>query len=285
VLVALLSSMLGLTAAHAAQPANAKLKEEVSKQEQIYRSLKAAEGYTVDRSLRIYTQGLPSEFEPALENLGPTDRWLDIGAGEGRAILGYYSPGYENTRPEVKKKRRGKAKAGAISIEDRRTPLWRSTAENLEENQIQYLYDKRLGEYSLEELGRFQVITDVIGGFSYTDNLSRFMEKVLSFLDVNGSFFTVLQDVQQEAGTNHPFYPGSPFLTEIKNPDGSEMKICTWLKRITCAEVACESRGDWEPPMEAFRVRKTCNDVKVPAVATVHYQAGTPPERRFQLKD
>ena len=285
VLVALLSSTLWLTAAHAAQPANPKLKEEVSKQEEIYRSLKSVEGYTVDRSLDIYTQGLPSEFGPALASLGPTDRWLDIGAGEGRAILGYYSPGYEQARPEVQKKRRGKAKAVAISIEDRRTQLWRSIAADLEENQIQYLFDKPLRAYSLTELGKFQVITDVIGGFSYTANISLFMEKVLAFLELNGSFFTVLQDVQQEDGTNRPFYPGSPFLTEIRNPDGSDMKICTWLKRITCAEVACESRGDWEPPMEAFRVRKTCNDVKVPALATVHYQAGTPPERRFQLKD
>src|SRR5688572_28622513 len=130
IVAALLSSTVGMAAAHAAQPANAKLKEEVSKQEQIYRSLKAAEGYTVDRSQLIYTQGLPSEFEPALENLGPTDRWLDIGAGEGRAILGYYSPGYQPKRPDARK-RRGKAKAVAISIEDRRTPLWRSTAANL----------------------------------------------------------------------------------------------------------------------------------------------------------
>jgi hypothetical protein len=286
VLVALLSSTLWLAGAHAAQPANAKLKEEVSKQEKIYRSLGSAEGYTVDRSLLIYTQGLPSEFEPALASLGPTDRWLDIGAGEGRAILGYYSPGYEKTRPpDVQKKRRGKAKAVAISIEDRRTQLWRSIAADLEENQIQYLFDKPLREYSLKELGKFQVITDVIGGFSYTDNLSLFMEKVLTFLDVNGSFFTVLQDVHLEDGSNVPFYPGSPFLTEIRDTDGRDMKICTYLKRITCAEVACESRVDWQPPMEAFRVRKTCNDVKVPALTTVHYQAGTPPERRFQLKD
>ena len=280
----LISSTLWLAAAHAAEPGNIKLKEEVSKQEEIYRNLKSADGYTVDRSLVIYTQGLPSEFGPALARLGPTDRWLDIGAGEGRAILGYYSPGYEETRPEAQRWR-GKAKAVAISIEDRRTPLWRSTAANLGENQIQYLFDKRLGEYSLQELGKFQVITDVIGGFSYTDNITRFMEKVMGFLDVNGTFFTVLQDVHLEDGSNRPHYPGAPFLTEIKNPDGSDMKICTWLKRITCAQVVCEPRTDWTPPMEAFRVRKTCDDVKVPALTVMHYQAGTPPERRFQLQD
>jgi hypothetical protein len=60
--------------------------------------------------------------------------------------------------------------------------------------------------------------------------------------------------------------------------------VCAWLKRIACVEVTCQSR-QWKPPIEAFRVRKVCDDVAVPALTTVHYQAGTPPERRFQLKD
>ena len=82
----LISSALWFAAVHAAESGKVTLKEEVSKQEEIYRSLKSVEGYTVDRSLVIDTQGLPSEFGPALASLGPTDRWLDIGAGEGRAI-------------------------------------------------------------------------------------------------------------------------------------------------------------------------------------------------------
>ena len=68
-------------------------------------------------------------------------------------------------------------------------------AASLEKGQLEYLFNKRLREYSREELGRFQVITDVIGGFSYTEDLSQFMEKVLTFLEPNGSFFTLLQDV------------------------------------------------------------------------------------------
>ena len=40
-------------------------------------------------------------------------------------------------------------------------------------------FGKRLREYSPEEIGQFQVITDVMGGFSYTQDLSLFMEKTL----------------------------------------------------------------------------------------------------------
>ena len=173
--------------------------------------------------------------------------------------------------------------AVAISIEDRRTPLWQQTAARVGDTQIRYLFGKRFGSYSSDELGRFQLITDVMGGFSYTDNISRFMERVLGVLAPNGTFFTVLQDIRREDGSNAPFYAGAPFLTEIVNSDGSEMKVCSWLKRITCVQVTCESRN-WTPPTEAYRVTKVCEDVSVPAVVPLHYSAGTPPERRFQMR-
>jgi SAM-dependent methyltransferase len=281
--VLLLLPCLWLAASHAQDLGTPGFNEEFSKQESIYRSDgdQTIEGYTVDRALEVYADGLPSEFDRALAKLGPTDRWLDIGAGKGHAILDYYTRSYDLT-PEGRKRRGAKAQAVAISIEDRRTPLWQRIAARLEPDQIRYLSGKRFRDYSSDELGEFDVITDVMGGFSYTDNVSVFMEKVLGLLELNGSFFTVLQDVHWEDGKNRPFYVGSPFLTEITKPDGSELKVCTWLKRIACVEVTCESKPSWEPPTEAFHVRKVCNDVRVPALSLTHYKAGTPPERRFQ---
>lgn len=274
-----------LGASQSQNPASNSHKEEVSKQEAIYHShgKDTPTGYTVDRSLADYAGALPRDFGARLASLGPTDRWLDIGAGEGMAILDYYTPQYDVAHPEGRERRGKKARAVAISIEDRRTPRWRSEAASLESNQVQYLVNKRLREYSREELGKFQVITDVVGGFSYSENLSLFMEKVLSFLEVNGSFYTVLQDVHSEQGTNKPFYAGSPYLTEIENVDGSEVKVCSWLKSITCAKVTCEFRTGWKPPIEAFAVHKICDDVRVPPLANTHYAAGTPPERRYRL--
>lgn len=284
-LILLVSSSLCWASPPAADPPVARLDEELSKQDKIYRSRDAQtlESYTVDRSLAVYALGLPSGFAQKLAELGPEDRWLDIGAGEGQAILDYYTSGADLIQPEGRKRRGRKAQAVAISIEDRSTPRWRQAAADIGVNQLQYFSDKPLRDYSVDELGRFQVITDVVGGFSYTTNLSLYMEKVLDFLTPNGSFYTVLQDVRWEDGTNRPYYEGGKFLTEISHPDGSEMKICSWLKRITCAEVTCESKANWQPPMEAFRVRKTCSEVKVPPLATVQYTAGTPPERRFRL--
>jgi hypothetical protein len=241
------------------------------------------EGYVIDRSLLSYAFTLSDEFDRSLANLGPQDRWLDIGAGQGLAVLDYYTERYDSMHAEGQQRRGSKARAVALSIEDRRTPRWHETAASLEANKIQYLFGRRLREYSSVELGRFQLITDVIGGFSYASNLSLFMEITLGVLELNSSFYTLLQDVNSEAGTNKPFYPGSPFLTEIRNADGTEVKVCSWLKSISCVEVTCELKAKWKPQIEVYRVHKVCNDVRVPALAPVHFEAGTPPERGYRL--
>jgi hypothetical protein len=272
-----------IAGAHSEPVASPALEGEASKQAGIYASRGASvpEGYVLDRSLLSYTIVLPGEFKEALAKLGPQDRWLDIGAGEGRAILDYGTGKYDIVFEGLE--RGGKrAKAVAISIEDRRTPRWRETVERLGPQQIEYRFGKRLREYSVAELGRFQLITDVMGAFSYTRDLALFMEKTLGFLEVGGAFYTVLQDVRTAAGTNKPHYPGASFLTELIASDNSELKVCAWLKRIGCVEATCEARPQTAPPTEVYGMRKVCEQVSVPPLELVHFEAGTPPERRFR---
>ena len=285
VVVLLFLQTLWLGVSHAQPAGLPQFQEERARQQEIYQSTgeKTPEGYVIDRGLLAYTFTLPAEFDRSLANLGPTDRWLDIGAGRGQAVLDYYAARYDALHAEGRERRGKKAQAIAVSIEDRRTPDWAQTAASLDANKIQYFFGKRLREYSLEQLGRFQVITDMLGGFSYTENLSLFMEKVLGFLALNGSFYTILQDVHSESGVNSPYYPNARYLTEIVNADASEMKVCAWLKRIGCVEVTCELRPGWKPPVEVYRVHKVCNDVTVPALLPIHFEAGTPPERRFRV--
>lgn len=287
IFVLLILPTLWLATSHSADLGSAKIDEEMVKQEEILKSEgeRRPDGYVINRSLSDYKDALSPGFERALAKLGPKDRWLDIGAGEGQAILDYYTRSNDLGHSETPEQRGAKAQAVAISIEDRRQPLWHRTAAGLETNQIQYFFNKRMRDYSLDVLGKFQLITDLLGGFSYTDQLSLFMDKVLQLLDLKGSFYTLLQDVKSEGGTNVPFYANSPYLTEIANADGSEVKVCSWLKSITCVEVTCQLRTDWKPPVEIYHVYKVCSAVTVPALAKIKYGAGTPPERRFQLKN
>ena len=280
--VLIMVQALSLEAGRPQEPARPQIDDEIAKQEKIYRSRGAdvPSGYVTGRGLSEYAELLPSGFCDALGRLGSLDRWLDIGAGAGQAILDYYTP--ENDASPAQKCGRSveKARAVAMSIEDRRTDKWRAQTANFGDDRIRYLSGKRLRQYSLEELGKFQLITDVFGGFSYTEDLSQFIDKVLSLLDVGGAFYSLLPGVHLENGKNKL---GILYLTELEDAAGRPTKVCSWLKKTACAQVTCESKSDWKRPTELINIRKVCSDVSVPRLKLWEFEAGYPPGRRFQL--
>ncbi len=260
-----------------------KLDKEIEKQEKIYRSRGAdvPSGYVIGRALSEYAQLLPSGFCDELGRLGSSDRWLDVGAGAGHAVLDYYAR-KDNAAPGEKcAGSGGKARAVAMSIEDRRTDKWREQAASLGDDRIRYLSGKRLRDYSREELGKFQIITDVFGGFSYTDDLSQFVEKTLGLLDIGGVFYSLMPGVHLENGKDKL---GILYLTELEDAVGRREKVCSWLKKTTCVQVTCESKSDWKRPTELINVRKVCSDVSVRRMKLLEFEAGYPPTRRFQLE-
>ncbi len=278
-----LSQALGPAAGWPQEPAEPRIDEEIAKQEKIYqrRGADVPRGYITNRGLSDYAELLPTGFCDALGRLGSSDRWLDIGAGAGQAILDYYAP--EGDAPPGEKCARpgARARAVAMSIEDRRTDKWRQQAASLGDDRIRYLSGKRLRQYSSEELGKFQIITDVFGGFTYTEDLSQFVDKVLSLLEVGGVFYTLVPGVHLEDGKDKL---GSLYLTELENAAGRPEKVCSWLKKTTCVKVTCESKSDWKRPTELIKIEKVCSDVSVPRMKLLEFVAGYPPDRRFQLE-
>jgi SAM-dependent methyltransferase len=274
---------LGLRAGWSQEPVQPRInEEEFLKQEKIYHS-QGTDGrrvYTTDRGLSRYAELLPSGFCDALRKLGSSDRWLDIGAGEGQAILDYYAPEGAGAQAEKCRGSGPRARAVAISIEDRRTENWKQQAARLGEDRIRYLSGKRLSQYSSEELGKFQIITDVYGGFTYTEDLSRFVDKMLRLLEVGGSFYTLATGVHLEDGKDRL---GTLYLTELEDAFGREVKMCSWLKKISCVQVTCESKSDLKRPTELITIRKLCSDTSVPRTKLVEFEAGYPPGRCFQL--
>ena len=282
VLIVIVVQPLGLAAVWPQEPAEPRLGEEFDKQEKIYRSRGAdvPRGYVTGRGLSDYAELLPIGFCNTLGKLGGSDRWLDIGAGAAQAILDYYAP--EGDPPSGEKCARSvsKARAVAMSIEDRRTDKWREQAANLGDDRLRYLTGKSLRHYSVEELGKFQIITDVFGGFTYTADLSRFVEKVLSLLEVGGVFYTLVPGVHLEGGDKLGVF----YLTELENAAGRPEKVCSWLKQTAGVQVTCESKSDWKRPTELINIRKVCSDVSVPRLKLWEFEAGYPPARRFQLE-
>ena len=89
ILIVILLQVLGLGVGWPQEPTPPQVDEEIAKQEKIYRSQGAdiPGGYTTNRGLSDYLELLPAGFCDALGTLGSSDRWLDIGAGAGQAIL------------------------------------------------------------------------------------------------------------------------------------------------------------------------------------------------------
>ena len=283
VLIVIVLQTLGSGIGWPQESAPLRIDEEIDKQEKIYRSQGAdvPSGYITYRALSDYAELLPSGFCDALGRLGSSDRWLDVGAGDGQAILDYYAAVDDSALATKCVRAAGKASAVAVSIEDRRTAKWRQQAARLGDSRLRYLSGKRLRQYSREELGKFHIITDVYGGFSYTEDLSLFLEKVLSLLEIDGTFYTVAQNVQLEGGISNL---NDGFQTEMVDAGGRDVKVCSWLKKTTCVKVVCESKSDWESPSELINIRKVCSDISVPRTRLLQFQAGNPPGRRFQLE-
>jgi len=275
---------LGLRAGWPQELTEPRLDEEITKQGEIFqrRGADVPRGYITNRGLSGYAELLPTGFCDALGRLGSSDRWLDIGAGAGEAMLDYYAPEADGAPARQCARPGAKARAVAMSIEDRRTDKWRQRAASLGDDRLRYLFGKRLRDYSREELGKFQIITDVFGGFTYTDDLSRFMEKVLSLLEVGGEFYTLVPGVHLEDGKDKL---GVLYLTELENAIGRPEKVCSWLKKTAGAQVTCESKSDWKRPTELIKIRKVSSDTSVPRMKLVEFKAGYPPDRRFQLDE
>ncbi|GEM_PF-422346 len=267
-------------AASPPQPAQPHIEKEIERQEKIYnrRGADVPRGYITNRGLSKYTELLPAGFCDALAKLGDSDRWLDIGAGEGHAIVEYF------TAVDAAKKCGGsgaRASAVAISIEDRRTDEWKQLTASLGEDRIRYLAGKRLRQYSDDELGKFRLITDVFGGFTYTEDVSHYIERVLGLLNVGGVFYTLIPGVHLADGSDRA---GSRYLTELEDAAGRTENICSWLKRTLCIEVTCDSKGGWDRPTELIEIRKVCNETSVTRMRSVNYEAGSPPRRHFQFE-
>lgn len=281
-LAAALSVAVCLAGVHAQTVGPSTPNPQIERQDAIYRSQGAAipSGYVTTRTLSHYEELLPSGFAAAREALSANERWLDIGAGSGQAILDFASKPSGTMLGNALPLPDARGRLVALSIEDRRSASWHEKTATLRSNEIRYAFGKRLRDYDLDDLGRFALITDVYGGFSYTEDLSAFVEKTLALLEPGGRFFTLLQSVRLADGKERK---QTWFLTEIMDAEGRDLTPCAWLKRIACVQVACESRSSWDPPTELIEVRKQCSATAVPRLVPVSYDPGTPPGRRFVL--
>src|SRR5215510_612900 len=126
VVIVIVVQPLGLGAGWTQELPQPRTDEEIAKQEKIYssRGAEIPRGYVTGRGLSDYAELLPAGFCDALSKLGKSDRWLDIGAGAGQAILDFYADAADAPSARKCAAAGDKARAVAMSIEDRRTDAW-----------------------------------------------------------------------------------------------------------------------------------------------------------------
>lgn len=144
--------------------------------------------YRVDRGLDFYS-GYFSELRVAwtnllplnefIKNLKPHQRWIDIGAGEAKAAGDYFNRVFTGNFAHVV----------AVTVEAYR-PQIRADAQN----RFQYLTGRYFEDIPNEELGVFDVATDIHGAVAYSTRLSEVFQKAGEVLKKgSGLFFTILR--------------------------------------------------------------------------------------------
>ena len=91
----------------------------------------------------------------------------------------------------------------------------------------------------------------------------------------------MMQSIHLETGRESP---DTWILTELQDRSGRQVKLCSWLKSVSCVKVSCESKAEWDAPTELIHVQKTCEPVAVPQTKLLTYEAGNPPGRRFLVQ-
>jgi SAM-dependent methyltransferase len=259
--VFLLSVLVGISClAQTADVASPDLSTEIKKNEATILRSDYIHSRTLSRQ-ESYDDLLDSAFEGAIYRNGRNakDRWLDLGAGEGMALMDYL---YTVT---------GFMSVVGITIEsDPRYDAFRAQTVKDYGERFVFYKDKKFEDesYSVQTLGQFAVITDVYGAFSYSDKLSLVMQKIGDLLTEKGEFFSVAEDRKYK----------------IVDPSGHEYKIEDWLNAITCMRWIPPSpprKDAMSRPAYTIHMVKFCSEVKVPPLKLLDFRDDSPPWRTY----
>lgn len=188
-----------------------------------------------------------------------TQRWLDVGAGEGMALIDYlYGVA-------------GGASVVGITVEtDWRYNGFRIQAARDFPGRFRFYKGKYLEDpsYSPETLGHFDIVTDVYGAFSYSNTVDVVLQKIGDLLKVGGHFFTV--------------YKADTFF--IYDSKGNNIPINQWINSGSCLAIVPReysklNMGNEEPPLH---IVKTCEKVSVPPLKLSGFQSDSPPTRKYE---
>ena len=153
---------------------------------------------TRGRETMLYHSELGSRLPDMLDRLGPSDHWIDLGAGEAMAQQTYA------------REKSSHAKLTAIDVRGPSTP----TASVKVERGLFFQMD-------ISSIGKADLITDVEGVLGYSILFSEDLSKALSHLKPGG---TLMFSMQRQTQDGHPL--------AFTNKDGAPITAETYFSKI-----------------------------------------------------
>ena len=255
--------------------------------------------FYTNRGFSDYKRFLGPSFISKLRSLKRDSHWIDLGAGNARAMREYFSSVWQGLWAE-------KPKMTAVVVEK---PLDLSRLElaaflsRIETTgnggRFKYMSGRFLGDYHPGEIEPADVVTDVYGAISYSPDLSGSVEQAGGMLKPGGQLFTIIQTRLETIGSRE----GNVRNVIIRRPDGSEVDIADWLRQIQGLKLevskektrAYKTQFPGRPPeawapttIESVRtlvLTRTSEPLRVPKLRLVGITADSPPRRTYVWDD
>ncbi|MNK06291.1 hypothetical protein D3C87_241850 [compost metagenome] len=199
--------------------------------------------FVTSRDLSEYKSILHQDFADSLKKLGPTQHWIDLGAGKANAQIEYLKS-FESPLMAPQ------ATAVAYKLD-----RWFSPPK------LQGKLMIREGAFELQATSTWKkadLITDLFGVISYTPALHSSLQKIVDLLNVQGELFIYT----------------TPYLTEFRTAAGS-FKLRDFLSSIDGLRV----EGDHG----SLKVIKEKEQVLIPELKLLRFRDEAPPSRVFQV--
>lgn len=219
--------------------------------------------FNIERLLEHYKYLLGDDFRKKLASLNtPEHHWIDSGAGLGYAT-GEYVKSEEGSRTHVTAisryvpllKREYLGGIGWFPIKYIRK------IESETQGRLRFLSGKPFEKISNAEIGKADLITDLLGTFSYSEDPSTVLQKYLDLLKPDGELYLYLGNGSRSTVSDPSNLNGYSFISQ-------------WLTNIQGINAEVTSNG-------TVRITKTTMEVKVPQLKMLHTTADSPPIRKY----
>lgn len=265
------------------------------------------------RDFQHYAQLLPQSFLDRLSSLKPSDHWLDAGSGEMFALEDFFQTMVFNPNQLLLDSGPNYGKARTIQMDPNAIRL---AADAL--NHKDYLDKPKVTGVSyrmfrpapnnphlsvktgrffedipIEEFAQTDLITDVYGVASYTPKLWEVLSRYHKILKPGGKAYIFIGDYVESSDPSELAGWDAPFAqSRVRLPDGSQITLLDWVKKISGFRVSIESRrveqkarfggGKTSVLRSTIVLDKSGDEFYAPELRLLNADDGKPPHRIFE---